>query len=443
MESNHMPLRSVATAELPLARTEIELSDPPAEIALTNATRPHQHIYALVRLHAQPIGTLVLDGTKGLAWQAHSSAVWAALSEQINAHLMADGLSYEDGIAALRAEPSAEPRCRRERIAVLTDPPAITVIVATRDRPETLRACLRTLLAVDYPKFEALVVDNDPSSDATKMVIAEEFAHRVRYIREDRRGLSWAHNRGLEETATDIVAFADDDVIVDRHWLTAIAEGFAAGEDVGCVTGLILPSELETPAQLNLEWHGGFSKGFARRTYDMSNNRPDDPLFPFAVGRLGSGANMAFDTNVLRQLGGFDPAIGIGTTAKGGDDLAAFFRVVVRHQLVYQPAAVVWHRHPQEMSALRQQAFRYGVGFGAYMTSSIVHEPRMLGTLLRRLPAGIAFAASSVSTRDRQPSDDWPVELARWEKLGMLSGPLAYGVSRWRSRRINSREASR
>jgi len=443
MGGNHLPLRAVATTELPLARTEIELSDPPAEIPLTNATRPHQHIYALVRLHAQPIGTLVLDGTKGLAWQAHSSAVWAALGEQINAHLMADGLSFEDGIDALRAEPSAEPRCRRESTAVLTDPPAITVIVATRDRPDTLRACLQTLLAVDYPKFEVLVVDNDPSSDATKIVITEEFAHRVRYIREDRRGLSWAHNRGLEETATDVVAFADDDVIVDRHWLTAIAEGFAAGEDVGCVTGLILPSELETPAQLNLEWHGGFAKGFARRTYDMSNNRPDDPLFPFAIGRLGSGANMAFDTNVLRELGGFDPAIGIGTTAKGGDDLAAFFRVVVRHQLVYQPAAVVWHRHPQEMSALRQQAFRYGVGFGAYMTSSIVHEPRMLGTLLRRLPAGVAFAASSVSTRDRRPSDDWPVELARWEKLGMLSGPLAYGVSRWRSRRINSREASR
>ncbi len=443
MGGNHLPLRAVATAELPLARTEIELSDPPAEIALVNATRPGQSIYALVRLHAQPIGTLVLDGAKGLAWQPHSSAVWASLREQINAHLVADGLPGADSIDALRTELSAEPRCRRERTAVLTDPPAITVIVATRDRPDTLRACLRTLLAVDYPKFEVLVVDNDPSSDATKVVIAEEFAHRVRYIREDRRGLSWAHNRGLEETATDVVAFADDDVIVDRHWLTAIAEGFAAGEDVGCVTGLILPSELETPAQLNLEWHGGFAKGFARRTYDMSNNRPDDPLFPFAVGRLGSGANMAFDTNVLRQLGGFDPAIGIGTTAKGGDDLAAFFRVVVRHQLVYQPAAVVWHRHPQEMSALRQQAFRYGVGFGAYMTSSIVHEPRMLGTLLRRLPAGLAFAASSVSTRDRQPSDDWPVEMARWEKLGMLSGPLAYGVSRWRSRRINSREASR
>ncbi|WP_285028991.1 glycosyltransferase [Mycolicibacterium sp. lyk4-40-TYG-92] len=431
----HLALRSVSPEELPLARAEIELSHPPTDLQLTNARRTCQNIYALIRLHAHPLGTVILDGAKGIAWQAHSAAVWESLHEQINAHLVADGLPRVDSIDALGLQTTAEPRCLQERAEVLADPPAITVIVATRDRPDPLRTCLRTLLAVDYPKFEVLVVDNDPSSDETQTLIADEFARRVRYVREDRRGLSWAHNRGLNETTTDIVAFADDDVIVDPGWLTAIAEGFASGEDVGCVTGLILPSELETPAQLNLEWHGGFSKGFARRTYDMRDNRPDDPLFPFAIGRLGSGANMAFDTNVLRRLGGFDPAIGIGTTAKGGDDLASFFRVVVRHQLVYQPAAVVWHRHPREMSALSQQAFRYGVGFGAYMTSAIVHEPRMLGTLVRRLPAGVAFAASSMSSRDRKQSDDWPVELARWEKLGMLSGPLAYGVSRWRSRR--------
>ncbi|WP_081633365.1 glycosyltransferase [Mycobacterium sp. 360MFTsu5.1] len=432
---HHLPLRAVSIEELPLARTEIELSDPPTEVLLANVRRAHQNIYALISLHGHPLGTVILDGAKGVAWQAHTAVVWESLHEQINAHLAADGLPCVATIEALGAQTSAVPRCLRDRADVLADPPAITVIVATRDRPDTLRTCLQTLLAVDYPTFEVLVVDNDPSSDATQTLIAGEFAGRVRYVREDRRGLSWAHNRGLEETTTDIVAFADDDVIVDPGWLTAIAEGFASGEDVGCVTGLILPSELETPAQLNLEWHGGFSKGFARRTYDMRGNRPDDPLFPFAIGRLGSGANMAFDTDVLRRLGGFDPAIGIGTTAKGGDDLASFFRVVVRHQLVYQPAAVVWHRHPREMSALSQQAFRYGVGFGAYMTSAIVHEPRMLGTLMRQLPAGVAFAASSMSSRDRKQSDDWPVELARWEKLGMLSGPLAYGVSRWRSRR--------
>jgi glycosyltransferase involved in cell wall biosynthesis len=432
---HHLPLRAVSTGELPLARTEVELSDPPSEIQLNNVHRARQNIYALIRLHAHPLGAVILDGAKGVAWQAHTAAIWESLHEQINAHRASDGLPCVDSIEALGTRTSTEPHCLEERADVLADPPAITVIVATRDRPDTLRTCLQTLLAVNYPKFEVLVVDNDPSSDETQALIAREFARRVRYVREDRRGLSWAHNRGLEETATDIVAFADDDVIVDPGWLTAIAEGFASGHDVGCVTGLILPSELETPAQLNLEWHGGFSKGFARRTYDMRDNRPDDPLFPFAIGRLGSGANMAFDTNVLRRLGGFDPAIGIGTTAKGGDDLASFFRVVVRHQLVYQPAAVVWHRHPREMSALSQQAFRYGVGFGAYMTSAIVHEPRMLGTLVRRLPAGVAFAASSMSSRDRKQSDDWPVELARREKLGMLSGPLAYGVSRWRSRR--------
>ena len=42
-----------------------------------------------------------------------------------------------------------------------------------------------------------------------------------------------------------------------------------------------------------------------------------DPLFPFTAGRLGSGANMSFDRDILRKLGGFDPAIGTGTVARG------------------------------------------------------------------------------------------------------------------------------
>jgi GT2 family glycosyltransferase len=428
-------LRAVSVGELPLARTEVELSAPPAELQLINSTQRPQKIYTLVRLHTHPIGTLILDGARGLEWQAHAPAVWAALHEQVNAHLTADGLPPADGHHSLRTESEFVPQCLRARAEVLADPPRITVVVATRERPDALRTCLNTLLAVDFPGYEVVVVDNDPTTDDTFTLIAEDFAGRVHYIRENRRGLSWAHNRALEETTTDIVAFVDDDVIVDRHWLAAIAEGFSAGDDVGCVTGLILPSEMETPAQLMLEWHGGFAKGFAQRIYDMNSNRPDDPLFPFAAGQLGSGANMAFKTKVLRRLGGFDSAIGIGTAARGGDDLAAFFRVVVKHQLAYQPTAVIWHRHPREMSALRQQAFRYGVGFGAYMTSAIVHEPKMLRTLLRRLPAGIGYAARSLSTRNRMTSDDWPVELARREKLGMLSGPVAYGVSRWRSRR--------
>jgi hypothetical protein len=57
---------------------------------------------------------------------------------------------------------------------------------------------------------------------------------------------------------------------------------------------MIQPFELETQVQLWVEGWAGFNKGSQRRVFDLAGNRPDDPLFPFAAGKFGSGANMAF-----------------------------------------------------------------------------------------------------------------------------------------------------
>ncbi|KAF0960132.1 hypothetical protein MLGJGCBP_06796 [Rhodococcus sp. T7] len=392
-------------------------------------------IIALVRVHTHPVGVVVLDGTRGLSWQTHAPDVWKMLGERVNAHLADDGLPTVLHPDAL-TDPPPSAHCRRNRENVLAQAPLITVVIATRDRPKSLYTCLVALLRVQYPQFEIVVVDNDPSTEETSTLVANMDNSKVRYVRENRRGLSSAHNCGLEAARGEIVAFVDDDVVVDRHWLTAIAEGFAAAGDVGCVTGLILPAQLETPAQLLLEQHGGFDKGFKMRIFDTDLNRPSDPLFPFNAGKFGSGANMAFDSAVLRRLGGFDPAIGVGTFARGGDDLAGFFRVVVaRHQLVYQPSAAVWHRHHRDMVALRNQAYGYGVGLGAFLTSALIHEPRMLGALIRRLPHGITYTFRASSERNRGRYDGLPDELAGLEKRGVLIGPAAYAISRWRSGR--------
>lgn len=438
-EGDRHSAQLIAVDDLPVARTEIELSSPPTELELADGVTDARNIMALVRLHTHPLGIVVLDGTLDRSWSTHSATVWSAMRRAVEAHLAADGLVSCDDPKTLAAASHPVPDCVRRRRAVMVEPPMITVVVATRERPESLRTCLNALLALDYPNYEIVVVDNDPETAATAQLVIEGFGPRVRYVREDRRGLASAHNRGLEEAQGEVVAFVDDDVIVDRHWLTAIAEGFAEDTNVGCVSGLILPAQLHTRAQLLLEQHGGFDKGFGLKVFDTDRNRPDDPLFPFTAGRLGSGANMAFNTEILRRLGGFDRAIGVGTIARGGDDLAAFFRVVLDHRVVYQPAAIVWHRHHREMTALRNQAFGYGVGLGAFLTSVLVHEPRTWAALLRRLPAGFSYAFSSTSERNQSRYNGWPTELTRLERRGLLSGPGAYAVSRWRAHRAGAK----
>ena len=212
-------LGTITVDDVPVPRVDIELSDPPTELQLVNAPAQARKILALIGLHSHPLGTIVLDGASGIAWQAHASAVWSAMSEAINAHLTEDVLPAVAEASSLCATtPLAE--CARRRAAVLASAPPITVIVATRERPNDLRACLDSLLQLEYPAYEILVVDNDPVSDDTARLIEEDFAARVRYVRENRHGLAWAHNCGLKQVKTDIVAFTDDDVVVDQHWLT-------------------------------------------------------------------------------------------------------------------------------------------------------------------------------------------------------------------------------
>lgn len=437
----------LAPAELPVTPVEVDVGDPLSELAVMCEKLRAEGVataLVLVRLHTHPLGLIVLNTAEGTSGRACARAIRDALGNAIDAHLATDGFLPADFRGANGCARPTPPPCLHRRAAVLEQAPTASVIVATRNRPERLAACLVSLLRLDYPRYEVLVVDNDPDDEVTAELVRTRFGAypQIRYVRERVRGLGAAHNRGMTEAQGRILAFTDDDVIVDSQWLAALAEGFTTTGGVGCVTGLILPAALETPAQLLIERHGRFGKGFTLRIFDWDGNRPADPLFPFTAGRFGSGANMAFDAALLRELGGFDPATGAGTPARGGDDLSAFFRVVAcGRRLVYQPGALIWHHHRRELAGVRTQAYGYGVGLGAYLASALAHEPAMWPALVRRLPAGLvyAFSRSSQHQADRYATwppeyDGWPEKLARLERRGLLWGPVAYAVSRWRIR---------
>jgi GT2 family glycosyltransferase len=316
--------------------------------------------------------------------------------------------------------------------------PFASVVIATRDRPASLAACLDSLLRQDYEPFEIIVVDNAPATSDTADLVARRYSEtgKVRYLREDRPGLGRAHNCGLRLAKAAIIAFTDDDVIVDPGWLKAIASEFQSSDRIGCVTGLILPAELETRAQYWTERHGGFGKGFERRVFDLGENRLEGKLFPFAAGAFGSGANMAFSRRALERIGGFDCALGAGTPARGGDDLASFVAVVRGGlQLVYQPEAIVWHHHRRAEEGMRRQAYDYGVGLGAYLTKLVVDEPALALHFAKASPAAIAYILGSSSDKNRRVPDDYPRSFVWRERIGILAGIPAYLRSRASARR--------
>src|SRR5690348_12347934 len=90
--------------------------------------------------------------------------------------------------------------------------PSCSVVICTRDRPRYLERCLNALGALDYPCFEIVVVDNAPSDGRTRDLAQRR---QARYVVEPTPGLSRARNRGALESTGEIVAYLDDDAIVD------------------------------------------------------------------------------------------------------------------------------------------------------------------------------------------------------------------------------------
>ncbi len=429
---------------VPTRVMEIELGQPllPLISAVDEQqAQLYQRALCLVRLHAQPLGTVTVAlPPAGLPVQAYLPVLWDALREEINAHLLQDGLPAVRELTAHGLTNSEVPRCQAERAQFLANAPCVSVIVSTHDRPACFATCLRSLLALRYPRYEIIVVDNAPSSSATADLVQQCDAHEpaVRYICEPRQGLALARNCGIQAARGAILVFTDDDVVVDPYWLVELVRPFSLSERVACVSGLIVPLRLDTEAQFWFEAYGGFSRGFSRRCYDMAEHRQSSPVYPYCAGSFGTGASMAFSASFLQRMGGFDPALGAGRPTQGGEDIAMFFQVIKQgYTLVYEPRALLYHLHRQEYAALLKQLRGNGVGLTAYLTKNIVDHPQLLCEFLAKVPVGLflllrnRYAGTTATT---QAMASYPRALALAELSAMLSGPFAYLRSCWQMR---------
>lgn len=425
----------------PVRLLQVEITEPIPDLERVNMRNGQSYSKAqvLVRLHTRPLGLIDIEiEENGVSADSLSSSIWRALGQQINDHLVQYGASSVSQLTPEGLPVEGAPAYIRERDELLKTAPFVSVIVATRNRADSLPRTLDSLLELDYPNYEIIVVDNAPSDETTAALVEQRYGHlyNVRYVREDRPGLGSAHNGGLQFTDAPFVAFTDDDVLLDRYWLCELMRGFFVTKNVGCVTGMIMPAELETQAQMWIEQFGGFSKGFERKIFDLNDNRHSSVIYPFNLGVYGSGANMAFRTSALREIGLFDPCLGAGTAAMAGDDLVGFFEIIHRgYKLVYEPAAILQHFHRQDYAGLRRQVYGYGVGLVASLVSIIMRHPQLLLAILLRVPAGVHYLLDPKSTKNVKKQADYPEELTRHELQGMIYAPFAYLKSLWQGRK--------
>jgi GT2 family glycosyltransferase len=329
---------------------------------------------------------------------------------------------------------------------------AVSVVIATRDRPADLRRCLESLRAQRTDRrVEIVVVDNSQARSAEHERTAgagspEEGANAcatasvtrdfpgVVLVSEPRAGLSYARNRGIASATGDIIVTTDDDVTCPADWIERLIAPFVR-PDVMAVTGNVLPAELETEAQRLFESYGGLGRGFTRIVADrdwFSRRRRAVPTW-----KLGCTANAAFRASIFADpdIGLMDEALGAGTPTGCSEDTYTFYRVLkAGHAIVYNPSAIVWHHHRQTIRALRRQIFSYSKGHVAYhLTTWLVDgDRRAIVRLGYELPRTYMRRAWQ---RLRRRSD-YPLSFIGLEILGCLAGPLSLWRSRRRVRRL-------
>src|SRR5215475_692208 len=296
-----------------------------------------------------------------------------------------------------------------------------TVAICTRERADSLDGVLRAVGNLPREGHEVLVIDNAPQTDQTRQVV-ERYAG-VRYVCELVPGLNVARNRAMREASGDIVAFTDDDAVPESGWLDNLIRNFGDSR-VQCVTGLTLPIELETDAQELFETVSSFVRGFSRRIFDGQRDNP------VAVGQIGVGANMAIRRRVIDEVGPFDERLDGGMPTRSGGDHEMFVRLLAAgHRIVYDPAALSWHRHRRTHRELVDTIYGYGVGVYAMFTGLLL-ERRELGVLKL---AWAWFRGAHLPELRRmllQRPATATSELAAAEFRGCLQGPAAWLAAR-------------
>jgi glycosyltransferase involved in cell wall biosynthesis len=229
----------------------------------------------------------------------------------------------------------------------------ISVIIPTHNGAKTIVHTLRSLASQSLPpnRYEVIVVDN-ASTDNSAQVVQEfiassESSVSVLYVYEPRLGAHHARNHGSLGASAPILAYTDDDVVVDSGWLKALLE-MHKDPQVASVGGRVLPSwQVQPPEWLQSLPAGNLS---LLDLGDTISVRQGPDIY---------SCNMTVLRSALLEVGGFHPElvgsayIGDGETGMLQDLLDAGWKIM------YTPSAVVWHMIPESRMTMKYLIRRY------------------------------------------------------------------------------------
>jgi glucosyl-dolichyl phosphate glucuronosyltransferase len=249
--------------------------------------------------------------------------------------------------------------------------PRATIGICTHNRADILRDCLESLAQQDgIDQARVLVIANN-CTDHTPQVVESFKGHipHLETIDETKAGVAYARARALAETDSEFLIFIDDDGVAEPGWLAAVIEAFdVLGADA--VGGKILPYwKHHKPWWVSKPLHRFLSE------CDRGDGVYEGSDFDL------QGCNMAFRTDILRKVGGFDTTLGV-TKIEGqnktiflGEEPEAGRRVARNgHKVIYYGKAAVKHLTDGDRCTLRGMRAR-AIQAGRTIVRIAVSEP--------------------------------------------------------------------
>ena len=222
----------------------------------------------------------------------------------------------------------------------------LSLVIATYNRAEQLLTTLRSVAAQSKAsaQWECIVVDNN-SEDNTKECVAAFIAEHqnlnIRYHFEQKQGLSFARNAGIEQAQGDIIAFIDDDERIVPDFIGAYINLFDSH-----------PTAMAAGGKIIAEYPTGRPRWMSHYTERPIANPMDfgDYVRTFPKGRIPGGGNMAMRREVFNKIGLFNTSLGrTGKSLIGGEESDLFERIAeAGMECYYEPRAVMYHIIPAE-----------------------------------------------------------------------------------------------
>jgi GT2 family glycosyltransferase len=311
--------------------------------------------------------------------------------------------------------------------------PALSVIICTRNRAELLEECLASLAGepLNDVRCEILVVDNASQDDTARVVqrLSKE-TPQIRYLYEDRTGLSHARNAGLQAARSEWVAYLDDDATVRPGWLQRARRTTAVGT-YALIGGVYLA------------WYRDGKRPWFRDAY-ASNAATCAEYGELPPTRYAAGCVLLARRAVLNLAGGFPTELGMMGDALGyGEETRLQVELrKLQYRLGFDPDLCISHYVPlQRQSVEWMLKAAYAAGCGSWQTFDIYPAFRPVLRQCWRLLVGPlgGLAREWLSRECPKRWQNWLI--AALQPSAIAAGALVSAPSARRRHRVHPRRS--